>query len=430
MMLLWSLTQAHASCLVVAGATVHTPEGPEKGLTVVIHDDRIAATGRGVPGLELKIGATTQISGATWRGEVCTFVQGADRHLTPGLVAATTNLGLVEVGLERGSRDNDPETDDPIRAALYASDAYDPLSTVLGVARLEGITSAVIAPSGGFIAGHAAFVQLTGRTQAQAVLQPDAAMIGAVPTASWAGGLLQIRELAHDVDAWRRDRAAFHRGRPAFEGASDLDLAALVPVFAGDLPLVVGANDAADLEALIRLQQELGIKLVVSGAAEGWLVADALADAKISVMIDPLVASPRGFDQLQSRSDNAVRLHEAGVDVMVHAVGGHHARGLRQAAGNAVRAGLPSHVALNAITEVPSRVFGRPSGGRIAVGAPADLVLWTGDPLEVTTWSVMVWIDGRPMPTISRQSALTGKYRTLTGNNPAAPLPSLEAAAR
>jgi imidazolonepropionase-like amidohydrolase len=411
MIALWWSVRAVAACTVVTGAKLHLESGVVDG-SVVIVDDRIAGVGAKIDGL----------TGSTYRGATCAAVDGAGKELTAGLIAAPTNLGLVEIDLEDATRDDDAKTDqDQIRAALYAADAYDPLSVLIPVQRMGGITTALTAPSGGFVSGQAAVVRLDGQTQAQAVVERDAALILNLPTASFAEGLQQVRELVADVRTYASKPASYDAGRPFYPGASPLDLQTLRPAVEGKLPIVVGANAASDLEALTRLKGELGLNLVISGAAEGWVVADRLAAAKIPVMVDPLVYGPYGFDQTRGSELNPVKLDQAGVPLILAAGDTHNLRNLRQLAGNAVRAGLDHEAALRAITSTPARVFGLADRGRIEVGAVADLVLWSGDPFELSTFAEHVWIGGRDVELRSRQTELREKYRSLPGT----PVPPL-----
>jgi imidazolonepropionase-like amidohydrolase len=402
----WLASVAEAACTVVSGATVHTDAGPQPGWSVVLQDATIS-----------EVGASVRNTAG------CTVVDGTGRELTAGLVAVPTQIGLVEIGLEIGSRDDDPMIEDPIRASLVAADAYDPMSTVIPVQRIQGITTALTAPGGGFVSGQAAWVQLTGATQAAAVFDRSAAMIATLPTASTAEGLHQLRELVFDTRTHARSPALYDQGRPYVEGASRLDLEAFAPVVRGDMPLVLPANDAATLEALVRVRRELGLDIVALGAAEGWIVADLLAEAKLPVVVDPLVYGPSSFDEVHARPDNVARLEEAGVPLVITAgfYASHNVRTLRQVAGNAVREGLPPAAALRAITRTPIEVFGGGNRGRIAVGAVADLVLWSGDPLELLTRAEHVWIGGKDVELRSRQTALFDKYRNLPGT-PSAPL--------
>lgn len=421
-MIAWMLaTAAYATCTVITGATVHTEDGPKAGRSVVVSNDRVVALGVGMKGLELELDPGQQVSGATWRGESCTFVQGAGKQITAGLFAVPTHLGLVEVGMEGGTRDMDPGTDDPIRAGLVVADAYDPRTSLVAVNRMEGITTALTVPSGGFVSGHGAVVKLDGVHQADAVLDSRAVMAMNVPTSSFAEGMRQIRELVSEVNQWARNRRAYDAGRPFPDGANRTDLDALVPVARGQLPVLVYADRASKIEALIRLKRELGLDLVIAGAAEAWMVADDLATAKIPVIVDPLVYGPGGFDQRAAREDNAAMLSKAGVSVILTAGFGssHNVRTLRQMAGNAVRGGMEHADALRAITRAPALAFGQRDRGYVGVGAVADLALWSGDPLELSTSLEQLWIAGAPIERTSRQRALEEKYRDL-GVMPAA----------
>ena len=140
----------------------------------------------------------------------------------------------------------------------------------------------------------------------------------------------------------------------------------------------------------------------------------------MAVILDPLVYGPGGFDQIQGRPDNGKLLVQAGVPVILATSSSHNARNLGQLAGNAVRAGMTHDDALAAITRVPAEVFGLEGRGVIAEGAWADVVLWSGDPLEVSSWPEAVWINGRAIPMESRQTKLRDTYRDLPGTPKAA----------
>ncbi len=389
-----------AGCLAIHAGTVHLPDGPVADHTVVVRAGRIEAI---VPG--------------DAPGD-CIPVELGDAQLTAGLVDPAATVGLVEVGMEAPTRDTDGGGD-PVRAAFRVVDAYNPLSTVVPVARLGGLTSAVVVPSGGLVAGQAGWVDLVGRRQAEAIVAPSVAMRAhwGASGISRAATLLRLREVLDDARTWSRDRAAWARGASRPYDLGRLDLDALVPVVEGRLPLVVTVDRAADIEALVRMAREEDIRLVLDGAAEGWLVADLLAEAGVPVIVDPLVPGPTNFDRIHARPDNAAMLAQAGVQVMISTHSAHFARKLRQAAGNAVREGMDPVAALRAITVVPAEVFGQPDHAGIAPGNVANLVAWSGDPLELTTAVRGTWIRGRPQPLVSRQTLLRDRWmnRTLTG---------------
>ncbi len=406
------MSMAYAGCTVLDGVEAHLPDGPVADQAIVLVDTRIAAVG---PADAVR-GLSRAGDALSYDGVSCTVVKGEGRPVTAGIVVVDNQLGLVEVRAEDGSRNDDPRTKDAVRAALDVADAYDPNSTVIGVQRMEGVTHAVVTPvGGGFVRGQAAAVRLLGTSQEQAVIERGVAMVVDLPSGSGAEAIRQLRELVADVRSYARDPGAFdgNRRRELFPGLSALDLKALVPAVRGEQLILVGADRASDLEALVRLQEDLGVKLVIRGAAEGWRVAERLAQAEIPVLVDPMQDGVEGFDSVAARADNAALLSEAGVEVLFHGVGTHNLRLMRHKAGNAVRAGLDPHEALLGLTERPARLFGLDGVGRIAAGASADVVLWSGDPLEVSTLAQGVWIAGEAVPLVSRQTMLRDRYRSV-----------------
>lgn len=414
-------------CTVIAGSRAHLPDGPKDDITAVLADGTIAALGTEIAGL-----SAPGDGGITWNGRECAYVDGEGKQLSAGLVEAHSTLGLVEIGLEPGTRHNDAGGDTPVRAHVRVLDGYDPLSSLIPVARREGVTAAVLQPSGGSFSGTAAGVRLAGVTQSDAVVRDavgrDVGREAAVRAnlavgASFAGRLAHLRSVLSEARNYSRDARGWRSGLGTRASAPpEESLVALVAVLNGELPLIITADRASDLEVLADFAKEQGVRLVIEGAAEGWLVADRLADADIAVVIDPFVYGAGGFEQLHGRKDNGALLSAAEVPVMISTRSGHSARKLRQLAGNAVRGGMSHEDALAAITAVPAQVYGLGPRGRLTTGQAADVVLWTGDPLEVTSWADAVWIGGVPQTLESRQTRLYDRYEELPGS-PAPPLP-------
>jgi hypothetical protein len=185
---------------------------------------------------------------------------------------------------------------------------------------------------------------------------------------------------------------------------------ALIPYLAGGRT-VFYVDRAADIRQLIAFAARNAMKPVIVGGAEAWVVADELARAAVPVILNPLDNLPWSFDQIGARLDNAVRLQRAGVRIAFSSGDIHNARKIRQLAGNAVAHGLPWDEALAAVTATPAEIFGLGAKrGRIAAGQAADLVLWDGDPLEVTSIADQVWIAGREVEMHSRQTQLRDRY--------------------
>ena len=192
--------------------------------------------------------------------------------------------------------------------------------------------------------------------------------------------------------------------------AADLD--ALERALEGELRVAIEVDRASDIQNALRLIHGHRLHAILVGVEEGWQVADEIARADVPVLLDPFANLPASYDRLQSRRDNAALLHAAGVRIgFTTRADPHLAHRLRFGAGNAVAEGLPYEVAISALTRVPAESFGQSDAGRLEPGAFANVVIWNGDPLEVTTWPVRMWIRGEPISLRSRQDLLTERYR-------------------
>ena len=234
------------------------------------------------------------------------------------------------------------------------------------------------------------------------------------------GAALRLREVLEDARFWAANRAAFNRGESRELAQSRLDLEALQPVLAGTMPLVVEVQRASDILAVLAIAREFGLRVVILGGAEAWMVADELARARVPVILKPLTNAPASFERLGARFDNAALLHAAGVSVAFTTFENHRAFSVLQEAGNAVRFGLPWDAALRAVTLTPAEIYGVDGRtGSIEPGKVANLVVWSDDPFEVSGRAETVVIRGRVVPEWSRQRELFERYRSLGERPPA-----------
>lgn len=400
---------AFAETVAITGGKVVTggPAGTIDGGTVLIQDGKVRAVGRDVaiPAGARRIDATGKV-------------------VTSGFMDSLARLGLVEVGAVEETVDTRTQRDE-ITAAFNVADAVNPRSIIMATNRIEGLTRAVVAPapSTSLIAGQGVVIHLGGTSDF--LLRTPAAMFG-VLNRNFGGGsraatMLRLREILHDAREYARDRKAYQQGEMRELEVSRLDLEALQPVVRGELPLVLAVNRASDIQAALRLGKEEKLKLILAGVGEGWVVADEIAAAKVPVLITPLNNLPGSFDVLGATLENAARLHKAGVTFAFMSVAAHEAYSIRQGAGNAVAYGLPWDAALAALTTVPARLWGiEDSYGSLEPGKDADVVVWTGDPLEVTTYATEVFIRGKQMPIMSRQLELRDRYKDVGSTVPPA----------
>jgi imidazolonepropionase-like amidohydrolase len=345
--------------------------------------------------------------------------------ITPGIVAPLTQLGLIEVALESSTSDVSADESN-YSVALDVSDSFNPAGSHIPATRLEGVTRAVIYPStgwnifggqGGLIdtSGHANSLFSSGSFVFADMSQSGAGMAGGSRAAAWA----YLEAAFNDARAYPGRFSGDHQG----DALNRYDAAALVPVVRGQIPLVMNLDRASDIRRALRFQAENPpVQLIIQGGAEAWLVADELATADVPVLIDPVRNLPGSFDSIASTLTSAARLHEAGVTIAytTETAGGYfNARLLPQHAGNAVTHGVPWDAAFRAITLTPAEIFGvGHQYGALAAGYVADVVVWDGDPLEVMSGAVAVYIDGNPTEMTSRQTRLRDRYRNITDDTP------------
>lgn len=393
-----------ASAFAIEGARVEVGDGSvlDEATVLVSGDGRILDVGPGVlvpPGMKR--------------------VDGRGKTLTPGFIETRGQLGLTEVLAEESTNDH-AITTSTVTPAFRAADGFQALSVRIPVEREEGITSAVTSPTHGLIAGTGSWFDLTGELSSAPDPTRPLAMFGSVSqravdvTGGARGALwLRLREVLDDVRSYERSRGAYERNDARALSLSRLHLEAMVPVVRGQLPLVLEAHRASDVLAAVRLKRDEGIEVILTGGAEAWLVAKELAEAEIPVILHPSIMQPWAFEALRARDDAAALLQEAGVKLVLTASANweQNARRLRQEAGIAVAHGLDRDAALRAITLSPAEVFGKAKElGSVTKGKRANLVLWSGDPLELPTVAERVWIDGREMSLDNRQRALAEKY--------------------
>ena len=352
-----------------------------------------------------------------------TDVIDASGHIvTPGFVEFNTQIGLVEIWAVDQTRDGNAGTPDPIRAAFRTSDALNPQSILVPITRRGGITSVVSHPGGGLISGQSVWWDLSGESVADSIVLSPATLDvnggaggGAAVGQSRATLLMRFRELFADIAAYQADPRAYDAGRLRELSLSRADIEATIPALSGELPLLVGVHRRADIDRMIALADEYGLRLIVSGGDEAWALADELAARQIPVVVDAMRNAPYSFESIGARSDNAAILEEAGVPVVLTTGSSHNARLLRQYAGNAVRAGMSPEGALAAVTLNPALAVGLDADyGTIDEGKVANLVVWSGDPFELSTHPRFVIVRGEITSLETRQTRLFQRYRRLS----------------
>ncbi len=338
-------------------------------------------------------------------------INAGGRTLTPGFIETQSQIGVLVVEMEEDGQDH--EAGEGINPAFRAVDGLDPFSIRMPIVREQGVSSIIVKPSGGIISGQGIVLDLS--TGPKALASPAAPIM----FASVLGGKnrgqfwLKLREAFEDARFFKQQGGMKSANTHALS-LKPLHLEALDEVMRGRMPLVLTVHRLSDVLTAIQWKKEMiakgfPLQLILSGAGEAWLAGKELAQAKIPVIITPSRQMPHTLDQLRVRDDLATLLVQAGVDVII-STDDIRAGRLRQEAARAVAFSLPYPSALAAITSVPARVFGLKDRGSIEVGRRADLVLWSGDPLEPQSAVQKLWIDGKDMDLNHRQMDLARAY--------------------
>ena len=402
---------AFAQNVLIRHATVHTAgaQGTLQDTDVLVQGGNIAAIGK-----NLSAGNAT-------------VIDAAGKPLTPALFGGITEIGLDEVSSE------DPTSDQSlalgqgkqmvVRPEFDVTLAYNPASVLVPVARVEGIGFTLLGADatggGSILAGQGGTVRLDGSADpiGPKLLFVQLGSDGAnLSGGSRASQWMLLDQFIDEV-----------RGRiPAGSPMAMLTPAGrttLARYLDGGGRMMVNIQRAADIRQLLRWSQRNKVRIAIVGGDEAWKLAPQLAAANVPVFVNPLDDLPRSFDEIGATLENAARLRAAGVQVSFAQsdMGSHNARKIRQLAGNAVANGLSWEDGLAGLTRVPADVLGVGDRiGTIAVGKRADLVLWTGDPLDVSSVATQVWFDGRAIPMRSRQTELRDRYLHAAGPLPRA----------
>jgi imidazolonepropionase-like amidohydrolase len=399
---------------VIIGATVHPVSGPiiPNGV-VTIQNNRLTAVGPGNGGA----------NGIAKNG--ATVIDAVGLHVFPGMIDAGTVLGLTE--LDSARETNDFAEGGDFQPDLRASIAINPDSELIPVTRANGVTTVVTRPIGSVIAGQSALINLAGWVPREmAVVDPlalhvefpsSSPLFSFDPSAPRIGRAIarkqkeekvrRLKELFRQAIAYddARKQDTRKRGNPRLE--------ALVPYARGTKPVVIQANRKQDILEALELGDQLKLKVILSGAIDAWKVTEELKKRKVPVIVGPVMAMPaESYDPYDAPFACAARLAQAGIEFCIRSGGSSNTRNLPYEAAMAVSYGLPADEGLKAVTLYPAQILGVADQlGSIEPGKRANLVLADGDILQASAHVQAIFIDGRPLEPVSKQTRLYDRYR-------------------
>jgi imidazolonepropionase-like amidohydrolase len=393
-----AMPPGHAIAIINATIVPVVGERIARG-TVLIRDGRIAAVGTSVA-----VPSDAQVIDAN------------GLFVYPGMIDAGTDMGLVEIGQGADGGDDRRELGEfnPQDAALTA---VNPFSEIIPTVRVNGVTSTVTAPTGGQISGQAALIELSGWTPQEMAVLPRAGMVMTYPRAGgggrgFGGGgnqqtpdqqrqqiLQQARALRDYLASAQAYAEAKSRAGAADAAPVNLALEAMVPVMRGEMPAIFEVATVEQIRGVLALADSFHLKVILRGAIYAWQMADTLAARHVPVIVGPTTQNPGPDDPYDMIYANPGVLARAGVSIAFRTNSASDSRNLPYDAALATAYGLDPDEALRALTINAARMFGVADRiGSIETGKIADLIVTTGDPLDVRTTTRYLFIRGELIP--------------------------------
>lgn len=399
-----------AGTYVIRGATIVPVSGPRiPDGTVVITNGTIAAVGVNV---QAPAGATV--------------IDGSGLFVYPGMIDSGTQLGLTEIGSVPGPTDLQEIGDfNPQNEALTAVNSH---SELIPVARANGITTAITGPQGGLISGQVALIDLAGWTPGEMAASARAGMVMNYPRSRGGGrrfGPQQSESEQRDamnrqvqaLYGFLRDARAYAEvvgrtnGAPVNGARTNLVMQAMVPVLRGEQLVVFDVDTEDQIRGVLALADTFGLKVVLRGASEAWQVADELARRDVPVIVGPLTRAPAPDAPYDAIYANPGVLARAGVKIAFQTDNASDSRNLPYNAALATAYGLDPDAALRALTLSPAEIWGVSDRyGSIQAGKVANVIVTTGDPLDVRSTVKHLFIRGQLVPFTDRHTELYDRF--------------------
>jgi imidazolonepropionase-like amidohydrolase len=357
-------------------------------------------------------------------------IDGTGLLVYPGMIDAGTQLGLTEIGSVPGGDDTQELGD--FNPEIVAVTAVNPHSELIPVTRVNGVTTVITSAEGGLIAGQAGLIDLTGWTPGEMAVRRQAAMVVTYPSlggggfGGGGGGGPQRSDAERREELDRRTRSlrsyfadakayADVKGRLASGGSVrkvNQAMEAMVPVMRGEIPVIFDVTTADQIRGVLALADTFGVKVVLRGAREAWRLADTLAMRKIPVIVGPTTSVPGAEDPYDMTYANPGVLARAGVKIVFQTSDAANSRNLPYHAALAVAYGLDADDALRALTINAAEIFGVADRyGSLEPGKVANVMVTTGDPMDVRSVVRHLFIRGQEVPLDDRHTRLYEQFK-------------------
>jgi imidazolonepropionase-like amidohydrolase len=387
----------------IRGGTVVNPGGQKLANTnILVRNNRIVAVGAGATAADAKV------------------IDATGKFIYPGMMDASTGIGLSEIGsVQTTNFRSEMGEFNPHMKALVGLNVE---SELLGVTRMNGVTSVITSPTGGVISGQATLINTAGWTWEDLAISKNAGLVFNLPGAGGGGrggrggrgggGGAPNPTLVADFEEFMNASKAYADARAAGSAKLDLIYEAMRPLFTRQVPAIINANSEAQIRAAIAFGEKWNFRTVIQGGGQAWKVRKLLADKQVPVVLSGLQSAPGDdvpYDEIYAQPG---LLYDAGVKFAFSTGGGSNSRHVMFHAALAVAYGLNPDGALKALTIWPAEIFGADKEiGSIAQGKLANFFITTGDPMDLRTQVTDVFIKGRLVPDDDRHNRLWLKYK-------------------
>ena len=434
----WSLAQDKPVAL-RGGKLLTVSHGTIENGVLVIENGKIVAVG---PASSVKVPKDARV------------IDVKGMTVYPGIIDSETQLGLTEISAEDMTNDL-VEASEEIMPHMHVYDAFHAESELIPVTRLNGITNAIVAPENrDTLPGQDSFVQLAGKSAVEMLQVRDIAMplnFSAAQrrnqgpfdrrkfpstrmglAAQLRQAFLDAQDYAQHWADYERRKADYEKGKSAAADASgkpeekdkekdkkqppmppkrDLKLEALLPYLQGKKMVVLAAEESNDLQTAVGLAREFNLKFVLNHISHAQSVLDYVASLNVPVIVGPIYEDPKPDERYDAVYSLPAQLNKRGVKIAFASYDAHNSRNLPYQAGFATAFGLPYDEALKAVTLNAAEIWGVADKlGSLDVGKTANVVVANGDPLDMKTDVKQVFIEGKEVPMVSRQTRLRDQY--------------------
>ena len=434
----WSLAQDKPVAL-RGGKLLTVSHGTIENGVLVIENGKIVAVG---PASSVKVPKDARV------------IDVKGMTVYPGIIDSETQLGLTEISAEDMTNDL-VEASEEIMPHMHVYDAFHAESELIPVTRLNGITNAIVAPENrDTLPGQDSFIQLAGKSGEEMLQVRDIAMplnFSAAQrrnqgpfdrrkfpstrmglAAQLRQAFLDAQDYAQHWADYERRKADYEKGKSAAADASgkpeekdkekdkkqppmppkrDLKLEALLPYLQGKKMVVLAAEESNDLQTAVGLAREFNLKFVLNHISHAQSVLDYVASLNVPVIVGPIYEDPKPDERYDAVYSLPAQLNKRGVKIAFASYDAHNSRNLPYQAGFATAFGLPYDEALKAVTLNAAEIWGVADKlGSLDVGKTANVVVANGDPLDMKTDVKQVFIEGKEVPMVSRQTRLRDQY--------------------